>query len=167
MMLCLRCNYPIGGVATPVCPECGLTFNRFVRTSYRLEGDDRLVQVGVRKGIIWLLLLAPWFQALTPYMSWKYVAVTTGQVPSPQYHPGLIGGLLQVPWMVSVACGCFVWSGPVALWLAYRLGRWETWVRLRERRAWWIAGALGYFAVLAMYFFVYRPRPEIMEWWLD
>lgn len=166
MMQCLRCNYPIGGVIEPRCPECGLVFDRTQRSTYRLEGDERTLELFDRKSVIWTLLIVPWLVAFAPYVSWKSVDLFQG-TPGPRNHPGLPGGVLWLPWVICVHCGALFWAPLFALLSAYRLKRPEPWVRLRDRRLWFWVGVLGYVALGAMHALVYLKNPRIMEWWRD
>lgn len=167
MMQCLRCNYPIGGVIEPRCPECGLAFDRYDRSSYRLAGDHRTLELVVKKGVLWTLAIAPWLHATIPYLSWKYVFVTTGQLPDASNHPGLLGILLFIPWGLSTLCGCLLWSGPVAILAAQGLRNVEPWIRLRDRRTMWSILIGGHVLLAFMYLVVYRNNPRIVSWWLD
>ncbi|MFO0831626.1 MAG: hypothetical protein U0637_07255 [Phycisphaerales bacterium] len=164
MMRCLRCNYAIGGVIEPRCPECGLPFNRYERSTYRCEGDERVLELAVKKTTMWTLAFAPWCNAVIPYLAWvlAYLALSRRPTTSDLSTWATPFWLL---WAWTLPCGLTFWAGPVALFAAWRLRKTEPWIRVRDRRAFLATVVLGYALLAVNRWIVYPFFPDALEWW--
>jgi hypothetical protein len=177
--LCWECGYPLKGLPTPRCPECGRPFD---------PADPATMNMGEHVGAFAARLLRPpGWPLYTATACAALVSVWAAAAPMPS---GQIGPMLASVWErasragwvgvlsdygrveVRYACAVLAWLVVAAAWTARRVARGVTVRRIAPGQraapfAYWRRWLIPHFVLLATILFCRTSAPVFVGFWVS